>query len=166
MERRRFRMARGAFWLGLLGFFWPVFQAAPLKAQQVCIEEINEKCMRWGERRQPRMAPTGYNQGVSQGDAAEVFSAIMRNFKPLLGRFVQEGAKVTLSIEVSSDGRILGRPKLVAPQGPLDAVHRQLRRLGIAALIETDEQSGLLPVAGREVSVTFSDDYVGLNDAR
>lgn len=193
MDQRAFELLSPAFRAGLAALFWSAVQAAAVQAQEVCLEEIAGTCMRWGVLPQPRTPPTAYSQGVSQSDAddvsnatmreqldnaimrsqgvsqgevADVANAIRRKFRPPIVGSSQKGAKVTLSILVSSDGRILGSPKVIAPQGPLDATHRALQRSGIAALIDTDEQSGFLPVAGREVRMTFTLDGLGLKDAR
>jgi hypothetical protein len=103
------------------------------------------------ETRQTPDAQPGAEAARAQGGArrdrpiagsvvAGVRDGIRRNFSPIEGALDAASLMVRFELSMSEDGRVVGTPRLIAPEGQLDARHNALRVRGLLALRKADEQ--------------------------
>lgn len=117
-----------------------------------------------------RPAEEANNMAAAPRDAA--IEAALQSFSEGLRRHFQsasgpDNAAVTLEFFVNSDGKLTGRPKTIAPAGPLDPIHQALQRAAFRALLLAAEDgtfaSFVRVVGTQQLRVTFvADGNVGV----
>lgn len=103
--------------------------------------------------RAPSSATGSRVVSLPQSTIDEVKRSLQRNYNEVTGSI----GSTTISFDVTLDGsgKLLGRPKLITPGGPLDAHQAALRRSALISIIRVDEERGFRSVPSGTILITF-----------